>query len=66
MKPNTRILKRMILTSLLLIFSGVVFAVQVNPLPDISKPDSIIVDNDQLVVTEGATIFIYSLKDFSL
>ncbi|UCH97990.1 MAG: hypothetical protein JSV88_14355 [Candidatus Aminicenantes bacterium] len=51
---------------LLFIFTNFVFADKVAILPDILKPDSITVDNNQLFITEGASIYIYSLKDFSL
>jgi hypothetical protein len=36
------------------------------PLPEIMKPELIRVDDTQLYITEGASIYIYSLKDFKL
>jgi hypothetical protein len=33
-------------------------------LPDVMKPDSFAVDNDQLYIVEGTTIHLYSMKDF--
>lgn len=54
------------LSFVLLFISGLVFAGQVVPLPGLLKPQRIYVDQDQFFITEGATICIYSLKDFSL
>lgn len=36
------------------------------PLPQVMKPELIRVDDTQLYITEGASIYIYSLKDFKL
>jgi hypothetical protein len=36
------------------------------PLPEVLKPELIRVDDTQLYITEGASIYIYSLKDFKL
>ncbi len=41
-------------------------AARVAVFPDILKPDSITVDNGQVIITEGASVSIYSLQDFSL
>lgn len=35
-------------------------------LPDILKPDSIVVDSNQVIITEKASIYLYSIKDFRL
>ncbi len=43
-----------------------VHAEKVAVISDILKPDSIAVDDSQLYVVEGATVFIYSLKDYKL
>ena len=59
-------MKRFHLLFVLFIFTSFVFSGKVVTLPDISKPDFIIVDSDQLFITEGASVYIYSLKDFSL
>jgi hypothetical protein len=36
------------------------------PLPDIQKPENIIVDQDLILITEFPNVYIYSLKDFGL
>lgn len=41
-------------------------AVKVLQLPGLMRPQTMIVDNDQLFITEGTTIYIYSLKGFKL
>lgn len=45
-------------------FSG--FAEKVAVLPELMKPSIMAVDDTQLYVTEEASVFIYSLKDFEL
>lgn len=50
----------------LLALTELVTAARVAVLPGILKPDSIAVDNGQVIITEGASIFLYSLEDFSL
>lgn len=59
-------MKRFYLLFILFIITSLVSSGKVVTLPDISKPDFIIVDSDQLYITEGGSIYIYSLKDFSL
>ncbi len=36
------------------------------PLPDLQKPETVLVDQTQMYMTEGVFIYIYSLKDFKL
>ncbi len=59
-------MKRVYLSLFLLLVSGLIFAGRVIPLPDLLKPQRIYIDREQLFVTEGAAIYIYSLKDFKL
>jgi hypothetical protein len=54
----------LILILLVFCFSG--FAVKVAVLPELMKPKIMAVDDTQLYVTEEASVFIYSLKDFEL
>jgi len=54
----------LILILLVFCFSG--FAEKVAVLPELMKPKVMAVDDTQLYVTEGASVFIYSLKDFKL
>lgn len=51
---------------LILFISGFVFAGKVVPFPDILKPETIAMDNESIFITEGASVYIYSLKDFTL
>lgn len=60
-----RIRTIMLVASLFLI-TNVVFATKTVPLPEITKPDIIKVDGDDMVLVEGASISIYSLKNFKL
>jgi len=57
-------MKRFCLFFMVFVLGGLTTAAAV--LPDISKPQSIHVDKGQLFITEGASVYIYSLKDFSL
>lgn len=59
-------MKRIYLTFFLLFVSSFVLASQVIPLPGLLKPQRIYMDQEQCFITEGATIYIYSLKDFKL
>jgi hypothetical protein len=50
---------------LLVIFmSSFILATRIIPLQEIMKPVTINLDKDQIYITEGASIYIYSLKDF--
>jgi hypothetical protein len=59
-------MKRRYLPFFLLFVSSLVFAGRVIPLPGLLKPQRIYIDQEQCFITEGATISIYSLKDFKL
>lgn len=48
------------------LFPMILFSSKVVPLPDLIKPDSIMVENDRIYITDQEKIFIYSIKDFSL
>jgi hypothetical protein len=45
---------------------GPVYSGQAHSLSEISKPQRIYIDSNQVFITEGATIYIYSLKHFKL
>jgi hypothetical protein len=49
-----------------MLFASLLLVGKKVPLPDLVKPRHIAVDANQMYVTEGATVFIYSLKDFKL
>lgn len=51
---------------LLLFLAGFVFSAKVGTLIEVMKPDNITVLGDELYVVEGATIYIYSLKNLKL
>lgn len=50
----------------LLLFMSDVYARKIVLLPDIYEPSSIVVDNSQIYIVEGTTIYIYSSEDFTL
>ena len=54
-----------IIMLVILVLTGVILA-QKNELSGLMKPQTMAVEKDRLYITEGATIFIYSLKDFKL
>jgi hypothetical protein len=51
---------------LFLLFVSFVLGGKVITLPDLKKPENIIVDQNQILITEFPHIYIYSLKDFKL
>jgi hypothetical protein len=59
-------MKKVILIMLLMLFASLLLVGKKVPLPDLVKPRHIAVDENQMYVTQGATVFIYSLKDFKL
>jgi hypothetical protein len=64
--PHDKKMKKIYWSFFLLFVSSFVFAGQVIPLPGLLKPQRIYIDQEQCFITEGATIYIYSLKDFEL
>ena len=58
--------KKFNLFIILLIFPMVVFSSKVVPLPNLINPDSIMIDNDRIYITDMEKIYIYSSKDFTL
>jgi hypothetical protein len=50
----------------MLVLTSFLLMGEVVPLPELAKPLHIEVDANQIYITEGATVFIYSLKDFKL
>lgn len=49
-----------------LILSAPVLAGEVVLLPDLQKPENIIIDHDQILITQFPYVYIYSLKSFTL
>ena len=50
----------------LLITLNFAFAEKVIVLPDLVNPNSIIIDKNNMYITEDASVYIYSLNDFKL
>ena len=61
-----KILKKMCIALLLLFASHSIFAGKVAVFPNLKRPHQLAVDNDQIYIIDGGTIYIYSLKDFVL
>jgi hypothetical protein len=59
-------MKKIILIIILLIIASLVLGAKVVPLPGLLKPYQVRVDESKIYIVEGATIYIYPLKDFSL
>ena len=59
-------MKKIYLFILFITLASVGFAGKEAVLQELNKPNALVVDRDKLFVTEGATIYIYSLKDFTL
>ncbi len=57
-------MKKRIFVILLILIPLVVFSEQIIKLSEINKPQKIYIDMDSIYITEGATIFMYSLKDY--
>ena len=56
-----------LVSMVIILFGTIVFTgAKVVQLPGLMKPQTMIVDNNQLFITEDTTIYIYSLKDFKL
>jgi hypothetical protein len=54
------------ITLLVIFMSCLTFGEQVIPLPELDKPESIKVDENQIYITQEVNIFVYDLKDFKL
>jgi hypothetical protein len=59
-------MRKMALIILTLAVSGILFGGDLVPLPELQKPENIIVDQNQILITEFPNVYIYSLKDFKL
>lgn len=51
---------------LIIFMSSFILATRIIPLAEILKPVTINLNNDQIYITEGASIYIYSLKDWNI
>jgi len=59
-------MKKLIIVLIMLIIYAFFLGGKTVPLPDLVRPHCIAVDAKQIYITEGSTVFIYSLKDFKL
>lgn len=59
-------MKKRLFVIVMLIYASVVYAGEVVPLPVLTNPDSIAVDDRHIYITEFPVIYIYSLKDYTL
>ena len=60
-------IKKMMVILLMVLFITLLGAeTKVIPMPELMKPQLILLDNSQMYVTEDTSIYIYSLKDFKL
>ncbi|MCK4944541.1 MAG: hypothetical protein KAS65_13240 [Candidatus Aminicenantes bacterium] len=59
-------MKKIIIILILLLLVVAVYAKKIAQLPELMKPQIIDMSNNNLYVSEGSSIYIYSLKDFSL
>jgi hypothetical protein len=58
--------KGTVLFVILLIFSSLTIFSEIVPMPDLGKPNSITLDENQIYIADWGYIMIYSLKDFHL
>jgi len=59
-------MKKIIILLFIFIVCNITLAGKIVPLPELLKPISIQLDNSQIYITEGTTIYIYSLDNFKL
>jgi len=59
-------MKRLLIYIMLILTAGLLSADSVAVLEEIMKPDRVFSDKDNLYITEGVNVFIYSLKDYTL
>ncbi len=59
-----KVMLMLVLMSML--FTKPVLAVKIVPLPQLLKPNTLVVDDNQIYIADGTSIYIYSLKDFGL
>lgn len=59
-------MKKISIFLLFMVFAGAVWASQTAALPELIKPECILVDNGKIYIIESTTIYIYSSADFKL
>lgn len=59
-------MRKICLFIILLVFSFSVSAEKVATFPDLIRPESMVIDNNQIYIVEGTSVFIHSIKDFKL
>ncbi len=59
-------MKRLKLVLFVLVFSVAIFGEQVAVLEKVSRPETVSVDAENVYLTEGTTVYIYSLDHYNL
>lgn len=59
-------MKKLSILLMIIVLTGVVSVAEVVKIPDIMNPKTISLDRENMYITEGTTVYIFSLKDFSL
>lgn len=59
-------MKKTTLVLILLLLAGLVFGKRVAVLEEVGRPELISVDNQNVYITEGTTVYVYSTDDFKL
>jgi hypothetical protein len=59
-------MKKIVLFTFLIFLAGTIFPAKIVPMDEVLKPFAISIHGDRILITEGAKIYIYSLKNFSL
>jgi hypothetical protein len=59
-------MKKIVLFIFVIFLAGTIFPAKIVPMDEVLKPFAINIHGDRILIREGAKIYIYSLKDFSL
>jgi hypothetical protein len=59
-------MKKIVLYIFVIFLAGTIFPAKIVPMDEVLKPFAISIYEDRILIREGAKIYIYSLKDFSL
>ena len=59
-------MKKITFASFFLVFLAIALQSNVVPMPELMKPENIVIDKDLILITEFPHVYIFSLKDFKL
>jgi hypothetical protein len=65
-RMNSTKIKTLVIFALLIFLTALVYGKQVAVLDDVSQPQYLAIDDNYLYISENHTVYIYSLKDYSL